>query len=235
MIYYGIHPVSESIDSPRPPERIYVQRGKQNPRIDSILAAARQRGIATETVADLDRRCGSGDHQGVAAELRQPLSKFLPDAHELGDRLLLMDSIQDPHNFGAALRVCDAFGFQDIIYHQGNSSGLTPAAVKVSAGAAFHLNLYISNLNSAVKRLHNAGYRIIALDAEGEQSIFTADFSSKFCLVIGSEGRGIRHNIRRQSDLTVSIPMAGRVSSLNVSCALTAVLAEIAGRGLRHQ
>jgi 23S rRNA (guanosine2251-2'-O)-methyltransferase len=235
MLYYGINPLMESLQSEHLPEVVYVERGKSNARVDNILRTAERHGIPIEYVPDMNRLCDSTSHQGVAARLGDSLQRKLTELSHLSDHILLMDSIQDPHNFGAALRVCDAFGFHDVIYHTGNSSGLTPAAIKVSAGAAFHLNLWLSNLNSAVKRLKGAGYRILALDADSDQTIFSADYGSKFCLVIGSEGKGIRHNIRMEADAVLSIPMAGRVTSLNVSCALSAVLCEITRRSVTHQ
>jgi 23S rRNA (guanosine2251-2'-O)-methyltransferase len=232
MIFYGINPVLESLRSPYTPERVYVEqgKGKSNPRINGIIKLARESGIVVETVADLRQLCRSSQHQGVAAEISGLGMRPLEEVSILGDQVLMLDSIQDPHNFGAALRVCDALGFPDVIYFKGNSSGVTPAAIKVSTGAVFHLNLFQSNLNRAIKRLKEAGYRIVVLEAEGDASIYDADYSGKLCLVMGSEGAGVRHNILRQADQVMSIPMSGHVTSLNVSCALTAVLSEMARR-----
>ncbi len=228
MIFYGINPLLESLHSPFKPQRIYVQQGKENPRINGILKLATELNIPIEYVPNLDRVCGDRVHQGVAGEFEQFPRYVLRDDTLLNDQVVVFDGIQDPHNFGAAMRVCDAFGFPDIIYHKGNSSGLTPAAIKVSTGAVFHLRLFISNLNNAVKMLQDRGYRICPLEANGTQSIYDADYSGKFCLVIGSEGAGVRNNILRQADTTLTIPMYGKISSLNVSCALSAVLCQIA-------
>lgn len=232
MIFYGINPLFEALHSESCPRRILVQQGKSNKRIQGILHLAERKGIPVETVADLKRLCGSAQHQGVAAEIPGLGQQPLTDQAVLGDRIVMLDSIQDPHNFGAAMRVCEAFGFRDIIYHKGNSSGVTPTVVKVSTGAIFHVRLLMSNLNRAVKWLKAHQYRLCVLEGGGERTIYDVDFTGRFCIVIGSEGSGVRHNIRREADRVMRIPMQGRVNSLNVSCALSAVLAEVSRRGV---
>ena len=131
---------------------------------------------------------------------------------------------------GAALRVCNCFGFDTVIYHQGNSSGLTSAAVKVSTGAAFHLHIYHSNLNTAVRRLKDDGYTLYALEARTDTTIYDCALPDKFALIIGSEAKGVRHAIKRLVDDIVTIPMRGNVDSLNVSCVLSATLSEFSRR-----
>ena len=105
---------------------------------------------------------------------------------------------------------------------------MTAVAAKTSAGALFHVNLYSSNLNKAVQFLKSKEFSILALDAGGESTIYDLDLPEKFCLVIGSEGKGIRYNIINEADVILSIPMKGKVNSLNVSCALSATLCQLA-------
>ncbi len=228
MIFYGINPLLESLHSSSLPKRVLVQSGKDNPRIQKIVQLASEKKIVVERVNNLAKICDSPNHQGVAAEINGLGQLKLDEVSDIADRVLILDGIQDPHNFGASMRVCDAFGFRDIIYHRGNSCGITPAAIKVSTGALFHLRLLQSNLNSALKRMLSENYRVLALEAEGEVDIYDADYSGKICLVMGSEGKGIRFNIKRQATSLIRIPMAGNINSLNVSCALTAVLSEVA-------
>ena len=228
MIFYGINPLFEALHSPYEPGRILVERRKKGTRIGKLLRIAESRGIPVERVDSLDRTFRNQNHQGIAAEIPGFGEQPLKDTDVLNDRLLILDGLQDPHNFGAAARVCDAFGFTDILYHRGDSSGITPAAVKVSSGAVFHLRFFVSNLNKAVKKLKKDGYRLLALEAEGDVTIYDADYSGRIALVIGSEGRGVRFNIRRDADQILSIPMHGNVNSLNVSCALSSVLTEAA-------
>ncbi|MCF7854492.1 MAG: RNA methyltransferase [Candidatus Pacebacteria bacterium] len=228
MIIYGINPLLESLHSSLKPRRVMIQKGKSNPRIQGIQKLAAQNTIPIDMVANLEKLCGSSQHQGVAGDVSGLGETHLTDTTQLADQVVMLDSIQDPHNFGASMRVCDAFGFTDVIYHKGNSSGVTPAAVKVSTGAIFHLRLFESNLNKAVKWLTSRDYRLCVLEAEGNVTIYDADYTGRICIVMGSEGFGVRHNILRQANQVMSIPMRGHVSSLNVSCALTAVLSEIA-------
>jgi len=231
MLIYGINAVMEALHSERVEvRRVLIQEGKDNPRVQAVRRYAERFGVPIETGRDLKRVVRSPDHQGVGAEVPQLGETPLTDATLADSRVVLFDSLRDPHNFGAALRVCDCFDFRTIVYFKGNSSGVSPAAVKVSAGAAFHVDIYECNLNKAVKRLAEAGFSICALEAEGDCTIYDMPIPDKLCLVIGSEGEGVRHNIRRTADHLVSIPMAGRVNSLNVSCALTAALTEFARR-----
>ncbi len=231
MFFYGINPVIESLQSLHVPERIYVAEGKANPGINKILKLAAGRDVPIKRVPRVDKLCGSRDHQGVGAEIADLGVRSLPETGFDSDHIVMFDGLQDPHNFGAALRVCEAFGFRTVIFHKGNSSGVTAAAVKVSAGAVFHLSLYISNLNTAVKKLKREAYAIYCLDGKGPTDVFQLQAGPKFCLVIGSESDGVRFAIQRQADATVRIPMHGRIESLNVSCALSAALAAITARG----
>lgn len=236
MIFYGINPLFEALHSAYLPARILVQPGKEkNRRIQKILRLAESRGIPVETTDSLDKRCDSPAHQGIAAVAGDLPVAPLAEGTVLDSRLIMLDSIQDPHNFGAAMRVCEALGFHDVIYHRGNSSGLTPAAIKVSTGAVFHLRLLVSNLNNAVKRLKRDGYSLCVLEADAETSLYNMNVPDKFCVVVGSEGKGVRHNIVQAADCLMRIPMHGRVNSLNVSCALTAVLSELSRRRDVHE
>ncbi len=230
MLIYGINPISEAIRTGAVIGRLHVATGKEsNPRIAGIIAKARERQVPVDLQANLQRLTRSDAHQGIAAEL-PGLVRQLPPATALAPWLVMFDSIMDPHNFGAALRVCAAFGFDQVIFHKGNSSGITPAAVKVSAGAAFHVTIFESNLNKAVRQLQEAGYGILVLDADGDQTIYDCPLPEKLCLVIGAEDKGVRFAIQRLADQKVAIPMRGKLDSLNVSTALSAALCELSRR-----
>ncbi len=231
MIIYGINPLIESFRSPKLPSKVLLHKGKDNKRIQHILHKAEQADIPVEVVGNLQKYCGQhAVHQGVAAEFPDDFAAPIETLPEDANRLVLFDGIRDPHNFGAAIRVCEVFGFRHIIYHLGDSSGLTPVAAKSSSGAIFFVDLYISNINKAANFLKDRDYKLMALDAGGEESIYDVDLPERFCLVIGSEGDGVRFNLRRDSDALVKIPMTGEVNSLNVSCALSAALCEFSRR-----
>lgn len=232
LVFYGINPVFESLRSERLPSRIFLAEGKDaNPRLRKLVQLAGQRGVPVETVRHPEAICHSPDHQGVCASAAnlapQPLEALPADA----TRLVMLDGLQDPQNFGAALRVCDSFGFPHVLFHEGDSCGVTPAAIKASAGALFHVRLYESNVNRAIKFLKTAGYTLIVMEADAPKALWELELPPAFCVVVGSEGRGVRHLVRQHSDLQGRIPLRGKVTSLNVSCALSVALYEFARRG----
>ena len=229
MIYYGINPVFESLNSNNLPDTIYAAASKDSSTINSIIRIAEKKNIPVIRKLDLKKLCQSDNHQGVCAHIASLNEHNLFQTEISTNRFIMFDGIQDPHNFGAALRVCEVFGFKHVIFHKGNSSGLTSTAIKVSSGAAFHLNLYQTNLNSAIKRLKHLNFQICILDNNSEQSIYEITFPKKICFVIGSENKGVRFSIKRKSDITMKIPLLGKVDSLNVSCALSAVLSVYTG------
>ena len=231
MLCYGINPILEALRSDSPPTKLLVHRGKDNKRLQHLRGLATKRDIPVQENADLDRLCGQNAvHQGVAGEFADTWYRPLEQLPDDVERLVVFDGIRDPHNFGAALRVCETFGFRHVLYHLGNSSGMTPVAAKTSSGAIFHLHLYAANLNKAMQALQQRGFSIYALDMAGQHSIHSVPLEPPFCLVIGSEGDGVRHNIRRVATAMVNIPMAGHIESLNVSCALSACLCTFAHR-----
>ena len=235
MIIYGVNPVREALRSTHPPLRVWLEQKRDNPRQVEIARLADHLRIPLQRLPQLDRLTGSQEHQGCAADLGERGPLDLDDLPADCQRLVMLDGLQDPQNFGAALRVCEVFGVPDIIYHRGNSCGVTPAAIKASAGAFHHLRLYESNLNRACQRLHDLGYTLAILEAQGDLALPDWHPTGKVCLVMGSEGAGVRFNLRRQGDLRLSIPMAGKVDSLNVSCALAVALYQFTLGGQKQQ
>lgn len=231
MYFYGINPITESLRSSHLPQRIFIARHKKNPGIEQIRQLAERRQIPVEKVEDPARICNAREHQGVCAEIDETcLVTYLTEDQLNAPRIVMLDGIQDPHNFGASLRVCEGFGFHTVIFQKGNSSGLTPAAIKTSAGAAFHLNLICCRLNTAMHRLQEADIPVFALDGSGDSDIYTIALPPRFCVVVGSESKGVRFSVRRQAQGVLKIPMFGKVNSLNLSCALTAALTEFSRR-----
>lgn len=226
MYIYGINPVLESLNADCLADCIYIQESKNNKRINHIISRAEKKQVPVERVEDL-RKFVSGNavHQGVAAFFEESLERPLKELPDDVDKLLILDGITDPHNFGAAIRVAEVFGYKHILYHQGDSSGLTAVAVKSSSGAVFHTKLYCSNLNQALRFLKDRLFTFYALDVNTENSIYDIQLAERHALIIGSEQKGVRHNIKQNSTL-MKIPMSGKLDSLNVSCALSACLAE---------
>ncbi|MCH2174510.1 MAG: RNA methyltransferase [Lentisphaeria bacterium] len=229
MLIYGINPMVEAAKNEIYPEMFYLQKGKdKNPRVKELITLLERGGVKPSYLTNLNKICPQqAVHQGVAGDYRHRFIWPVRDLPQDCEKIVMLDGISDPHNFGAALRVCECFGINNVIYFDGDSSGLTSVAVKSSAGAAFQVSLYEGNLNKAIQFLKERDFSIYALAGEGEQSIYDLKPKGKFCFVIGSEGKGVRFNICRQADDLVHIPMQGALNSLNVSCALSAALAVV--------
>ena len=237
---WGINSVWEALQQHgRGLEEVLIERGKAGPRLQQIIDLARQQGVSVRFVdADrlgVPRHCR---HQGVVA--RQSAAPLLQLEELLDDleaaaappRLLALDSIQDPRNLGSILRSALAAGFGHVILTRDRSVPVTGTVARTSAGAVAHLKLcQVVNLAETLKLLKERGFWVFGAVVEPEaDSIYQADFSGPVCLVIGSEGKGIRPLVSRQCDHLVTIPMHAPFNSLNASAAAAVLLFEIARR-----
>jgi 23S rRNA (guanosine2251-2'-O)-methyltransferase len=147
------------------------------------------------------------------------------------DPIVLVDGVTDPRNLGALMRSAEGAGVGAIVIAKDRTAGITPAAVKSSAGAWIHLKIArCGNVARTIEQLKEAGYWTAALAPGGDTSIYTLDTSRKLAIIVGSEGRGVRDIVRKGADFVVDIPMRGKVGSLNVSVAAAVALFEIARR-----
>lgn len=231
MIIYGANPVREAIRA-NPDRIVYIAVAKeQRTRLESIVQEARHAGVATRLLRaqELDRLAGRGVHNGIIAEMRAA-SEADFDALIEDDAtafVLLLDEVQDPQNLGAIFRVADAFGVQMIVAPEHESAGLTPAAIKASAGAAEWVPFArVTNLSRAIEQLKSKGFWVYAAALDGDPPA-AIDWSGRVALVVGNEGRGIRRNVLEHCDRVVTIPMEGRVESLNVSTAAAVLCYEV--------
>jgi 23S rRNA (guanosine2251-2'-O)-methyltransferase len=227
MIIYGVNPILEAIRSH--PERIrYVGVAREETaRHQRLMGEAKRAGVAVRNLAldQIDRLAGRGVHNGVVAEVSETAYADFDEivGKEETNFVLIIDSITDPQNFGAILRVADGFGVDLVVIPQHDSVGLTPVAVKASAGASEWVQVaQVTNLSRAIETLKKGGYWIYAA-AENGESPDAIDFTGKVALVVGNEGKGIRRNVLEHCDRIVSIPMSGHVESFNVATA-TAIL-----------
>jgi 23S rRNA (guanosine2251-2'-O)-methyltransferase len=233
-IVYGINAVAEALKvEPGRLERLCIERGQKNPRIQEIIDLGRANHVVLsfEDKTWLDRKAEGGRHQGVLCYMAEMatvgVEEVLARAHSPG-LLILLDGIEDPHNLGAILRSAEVAGADGVFIPQRRSAGLTPTAVKVSAGAASHLRVTrIANAAQLIERLKKSGYWVAGLDADSGQLIWEADFSVPTVLVLGSEGSGLHRLVREKCDFLVSIPVRGKVSSHNVSVAAGIALYEV--------
>lgn len=244
-LLWGINPVWEALQQKGAGiSEVLIQQGKAGPRLQQIIDLAKERSIAVRFVEAnrmrVPRHCR---HQGVVA--RQTEAQLVTFDDLLGNleasgpqgapKILVLDSIQDPRNLGSILRSALAAGFSRVIMTRERSVPVTGTVARTSAGAVAHLTIcQVVNLAETLKMLKEQGFWIFGAVAEPEAaSIYTTDFSGSICLVIGSEGKGIRPLVRKQCDVLVTIPMQTSFNSLNASVAAAIVMFEITHRSSR--
>jgi len=239
-VLYGLHSVEEALRAgKRRFDHVLVARERQDERLARLVSECREAGVRVrqEPREQLTQLAGTPAHQGVVAMVRpqQALSiedLFAPPAAPPGAprpaRLLLaLDGVEDPQNLGALLRVADGAGVDGVVLTERRSAPLSPVAVKSSAGAAEHLRIArVVNLVRALEDLKQQNLWIIGLDERGAEDYDQFDFTGDCVLVLGREGAGLHDLVRRTCDHLLRIPMAGGVSSLNVSAAGAVVLYE---------
>jgi len=204
--------------------------------MEEILAMAAQRGIPIQRQrrTDLDLLTGTRSHQGVAALIARRHLWGLEDlVREAWQEhpfpvLVLLDSIVDPRNLGALLRSAEAFGVQGVILTTWRSSPLSPVVAKTAAGALEYLKISpVRNLSDAIRYLKEQGFWVAGAEAGAPSPCDSWDFSRATALVLGGEGKGLRLRVRNSCDVVLSVPLRGRVSSLNVGVAAGIILYEI--------
>lgn len=235
-IAYGLHAVQAILQSaPQRVQALYILQGRNDPRLQKILSLAQASDIRpeTRTRAQLDELVAEENHQGVVARCapgERHDETFLFDLLAGLDRpalLLVLDGVTDPHNLGACLRSAEAAGVDAVIAPKDKSASLTSVARKVACGAAEVLPFIpVTNLARTLKKIQEAGVWLLGAAGEAEQTVYQADLTGSIALVMGAEGQGLRRLTRDTCDYLVKIPMAGSVSSLNVSVATGVCLFE---------
>jgi len=223
----GINPVREALRSGRAFERILVAKGAGGPRLQEIVELARVAGVPLrfEPRAGLDRLAGTPAHQGVIAMGAAKKYADLEDVAGSARMLVVLDGVEDPHNLGAIIRTTHAAGADAVVIPERRAAGLTDVVAKAAAGALEHLPVVrVGNTNRALEELKKRGYWIYGLDERGEHSYDSVDYASPAAIVLGAEGHGLHDLVRRHCDVLIRIPMAGEISSLNVSVAAGIVL-----------
>jgi len=235
-ILYGIHAIHEALRSDkRAFERILMAEGRREREVAEVLRLATCGGVPVELAGrtELTELAGTPHHQGLVAVVRRRTCLGLGEllARVRGRKapaLLLADGVEDPTNLGAMVRSAEVLGFDGVIIPRRRAAGVTPAVVRASAGAAEHLPIaQVGNMTQAIVRLKDEGFWIVGLDASAEAACFEANLLGRVGIVVGSEGRGIRRLVREQCDLLVSVPVRGRVSSLNVAAASAVAMYEV--------
>ena len=236
----GRNAVSEALRSERFIDTLLVARGERNGSIGRIIAECKDKGIVVKEVdkKKLDFMCGQGNHQGVAAYAAAHKYAELEDifalAEERGEEpfIVICDEIEDPHNLGAIIRTAETTGVHGIIIPKRRNASLSYAVGKTSAGAIEYVPVArVGNLASTIDDLKKRGLWVYTADMDGQNWCET-DFSGGVALIVGSEGNGVSRLIKEKSDFVVSLPMRGKITSLNASVASGILMYEVARQRL---
>lgn len=230
----GRNAVIEALKSGRPLDRVMVAKGDRQGSIGPIIAKCRQLNVPVKEVDGRKLDFMAQNHQGViavaACKEYAKLEDLFALAEERGEKpfFIICDELEDPHNLGAILRTAEAAGAHGVIVPQRRSVGLTSTVYKASAGAVEYVPVArVTNVTETIKELKKRGIWVYGLDMDGETWCRT-DLRDAMALVVGSEGRGISRLVKEQCDFILSMPMAGKINSLNASVATGIVLYEVA-------
>lgn len=235
-IIAGRNAVAEALRSGRTIDSLYVARGEHSGALSALIAKAKNAGINIKEADSkkLDFMCGGATHQGVVAVAAVKEFATVDDMFKLAEErnespfLIVADELEDPHNLGAILRVAECAGAHGVIIPKRRSVGLTYAVGKASAGAVEYVPVArVTNLASTIDELKERGVWIYAADMDG-QPWCGQDYAGPAAVVIGSEGFGVSRLVKEKCDFVISLPMKGKINSLNASVACGILCYEIA-------
>lgn len=227
-VLVGRNAVTEALKSGRGINKLWIASGDREGSVSEIAALAKERGIVVQYVerAKIEALAGGHRHQGVLAYVAPvpyaELDDILKAAEEKGEApfLVLLDELEDPHNLGALLRTADATGVHGILIPKRRSVSLNATVAKTSAGAVEYVPVArIGNIAQTLKKLKEKGFWVAGADMDGEKAYYEADLTGPLVLVVGSEGCGMSRLTKEACDFIVSMPMVGRINSLNASVA----------------
>lgn len=232
---YGVHAVEALLrHHPKRVKKVWLAEGRSEPRVQALVTLAEQERVS---IGQCERRemdaWVEGVHQGVVADVSpsqvwgEAMLEELLDRAEGPPLLLVLDGVTDPHNLGACLRSADAAGAQAVIIPKDKSASLNATVRKVACGAAEVIPLVaVTNLARTLEKLQQRGLWVVGTAGEAEQELYQHDMTGPTVLIMGAEGKGMRRLTREHCDYLVKLPMAGSVSSLNVSVATGVCLFE---------
>ena len=243
QLIFGRNAVLEAIKAGAAIDKLYVAPVEQKGSIGKIISLAKSAGVPVKDVTGqkLDAMTGNQAHQGVVATIAAAAYATMDQVWEMvrkkGEKLFLIlaDEIEDPHNLGALIRTAECCGAHGIVVPKRRSAGLSPTVYKSSAGAVSHIPVVrVANLVSFIEEWKAKGVWFYCADMDG-QTWCQTDFSGQTALVVGSEGNGVGRLVKEKCDFTVSLPMLGKISSLNASVAGGVLMYEIARQRLAIQ
>lgn len=227
-IIEGRNAVIETLKSNKTIEQVFIANGEISGSVNTILRLAKEKRVVVKRVdrKKLDRLSQTGSHQGVIAQVTPyeycSVEDILQFAKEKGEEefIVILDQIEDPHNFGSIIRTAETCGVHGIIIPKRRNVGVTPTVYKTSAGAVEHMKIAkVSNINNVIDELKKHSIWVYGADMRGESYCFDSKLNGRLALVIGSEGKGISKLTKDKCDVLVKIPMVGKISSLNASVA----------------
>lgn len=240
----GRNAVIEALKSDRTIEQIFVAKGDVEGSINVVLGLAKDKGIVVKEVdrKKLDQMSETGVHQGVIAIVTPykyfSIEDIIQYAESKGEKpfIIILDEIEDPHNFGSIIRTAEVCGAHGIIIPKRRNVGVTPTVYKSSAGAVEHMKIAkVTNINNTIEGLKEKGIWIYGADMDGESYCFDVNFDGAAAIIVGSEGRGISRLTKEKCDVLVKIPMVGNITSLNASVAGGIMMYEILKQRLKRE
>src|SRR5713226_3641222 len=234
-ILYGINTVTEALKARgRNFEWVGVAKERKDIRLRRVIDECRKIGVPVRVLSrvELDEIAGNAAHQGLvaatSAKQYSNLNDIVASRHGEQSLIVVLDGVEDPHNLGAILRTADAAGADGVVIPERRSAAVTAAVAKVSAGASEHLAVAkVTNISRALEELKEKDLWVVGLDERGEKTYDAVDYKMHCAIVLGAEGKGLHDLVRKHCDFLVSIPMLGKVPSLNVSVAAGVVLYEV--------
>jgi 23S rRNA (guanosine2251-2'-O)-methyltransferase len=232
----GINSIMEALKGPRKVHKIYIQENRQGKRIQEIIRIAHQKGVFIQYVEKqrLDQIYRISNHQGIVAQVDNYEYSNLDTVFEFAALkrqspfLLILDGLEDPQNLGNIIRTAESAGVHGIVIPRHNSSEVTTAVAKASAGAVEHMHIVQeTNIVNTIKDLKGYGLWIVGADMNADPEYYSIVLPDPIGLVIGGEGKGIRRLVKEHCDFMVKIPMWGKVSSLNASTAAALLIYEV--------
>ena len=243
-IIVGRNPVLEALRSDAQISRILISKGKREGTIKVIIALAKENNVLIKevAVAKLDGICNLKNHQGVIAYISPikyvEIDDILNNAYNQNEDpfIVMLDGIEDVHNLGAIARSAEAAGAHGLIVQKHRAAPITPMAVKASSGALMHLPVsVVTNLSRTIDYLKEKGLWTAGTHQEAKQEYYKANLKGPMLIIIGSEGKGISRLVSTKCDFMLSIPMKGKVTSLNASAAAAIIIFEVVKQRLNNQ
>lgn len=234
-LIYGVHAVEEALAARgRSFEYVAIAAGRGDARLQKIVQLCRAAGVPVRTIPrdQLTRLANTGSHQGVVAVTAEKQYGDLEDVvkNKRGQHsfIIVLDGVEDPQNLGAIIRTAEGAGADGIVVPERRAAGVTATVVKASAGASEYLPIAkVTNVSRAVEEIKSYNIWTVALDERSSQRYDQLDYKMDCALVFGAEGHGLHQHVREKCDYLVSIPMLGKVASLNVSVAAAVVMYEV--------